>query len=99
MSGVQISGEPLEEAFDQQDELTDSLDEVLNDFPGPIDGGAAAREIAVLFQAAIEGMSNLADTHRALIAVARDVCQDLTLTDTQAADQLREIKQGFEDEG
>lgn len=96
MSHIQIAAEPLETSFDRQDELTDTLDRVLNDFPPPIDGGEASEMIAVLFQAAIEGMSNLADTHRALIAVARDVCEDLTVTDSQAAQELRDLERSFE---
>lgn len=96
MSDIQIAAEPLERAFDRQDELTEDLDRVLNGFPSAVDGGEASEMIAVLFQAAIEGMANLADTHRALIAVARDVCEDLTLTDSEAAQELRDLKQSFE---
>lgn len=95
MTEIQISADELERRLAHQDEMTDQLDRVLNGYPGPVDAGAASEFVAVLFQAAVEGATNLADTHRALIAVARDVCQDLSLTDSEAAAVLNDIKQEF----
>lgn len=92
MSGIEISAELVEERFVKQLDLVDQLDVVLNGFPDPVDGGAATMYITSLFQTAVEAHGNLADTHRALIGVARDVIRDFAHDDSAAADEIRDLK-------
>ena len=95
MTDIAVAHEVLEERFGKIEDLVDSLDGVLNGHPGPVDGGAAMEYIGVYFQTAVEGLGNLADTHRALIAVARDVIDELGQTDENAAATLSEMSAEF----
>lgn len=95
MTVIYHDGGALEERFTRHDGLVDGLDETIREFPPPVDGGAASEYIAVLFQSALEGMSNLADTHRALIAVARDVSREFGDTDEEVARVLRDLRESF----
>jgi len=95
MTDIAVAREVLEERFGKIEQLVDNLDGVLNGFPGPVDGGAAMDYIGVYFRTAIEGLGNLADTHRALTAVARDVINELGQTDENAASTLSDMADEF----
>lgn len=95
MTLISHDGDALDERFTRHDALVDALDETLGAFPAPVDGGAAAEYISGLFQSALEGMANLADAHRAFIAIARDVSRDLASNDDEAARALNELRESF----
>lgn len=95
MTEISVAREVLEERFTQLEQRVDDLDRELNSHPGPVDGGAAMEYISVFFQLAMEGAGNLADTHRALTAVARDVIDEIGQTDDEAAAILQDMAREF----
>lgn len=96
MSDINISAEVLKPRFDKQDELSDGIDRALQSVPQPVELGPAGDYIVTLFQTVLEGHRNLADTHRALIAVARDVLTDFAHNDAGGAQELRDLKTEIE---
>lgn len=77
-------------------ERVDAVDAALRKMPAMPDGGIASSMISFIAGAGAEAAGLGANTARLLGAVASDVVDDLTATDTRIAEELREMEKGLD---
>lgn len=97
MSEITVYREGMEETFARVLPLVDTIDTTLTAIPAAPDGGSATELIGFVMAAAAEAGGVAADSYRALIAIARDVMDDVANNDANAAEELRTLKQHVEE--
>ncbi|UTT52701.1 hypothetical protein [Microbacterium maritypicum] len=71
----------------------DESDTKLGEFPSTPDAGIATSIIALMASAGAEAAGVANDATRALSAVTHDVLNDLTLSNEEIADEIRDIEE------
>ena len=97
MSEISVSREGMEQTFARVLPLVDSLDTALAAIPAAPDGGIATEFIGLVMAAAADSAGVAADSYRALIAIARDVMDNLADNDENAAKEFMELKRQVEE--
>lgn len=97
MSEISVDRAGMEQTFARVLPLVDDVDTALGAIPTVPDGGTATEFIGLIMAAAAESAGVAADSYRALVAIARDVMDDLADNDDNAAKEFMELKRQVEE--
>lgn len=97
MTHIYLDRESMERRLADVTERVDAADAVIGRMADTPDAGIAASLVAFIASAGAEAAGLAADTARALSAIATDVIEDMSNTDSMIAEQLREVEQGLDD--
>lgn len=96
MSEIYVDRPGMELRLNTVLERVDAVDAAVGKMPAAPDGGIASSLIAFIGGAGAEATVLAADTARLLSAVALDVVEDLSATDSRIAEELREMEKDLE---
>jgi hypothetical protein len=95
MSEISVDQYGMERLLRAQNDAIDEIKKALDAMPGAVDGGMASAMIGLLMTNAAEVASVVAGPHRALVAIAADVLDDLGTTEQQVQDDIDQFRGGM----
>lgn len=96
MSEIYLDRTGMELRLNTVVDRIDEVDAALGKMPAVPDGGIASSMMAFIASAGAEAAGLAANTARLLSAVAMDVLEDMSATDTRIAQELREMEKDLE---
>ncbi|WP_449283328.1 hypothetical protein [Leucobacter sp.] len=97
MTHIYLDRESMERRLADVIERVDAADTAIGGMPDTPDAGIATSLVAFIASAGAEASGLAADTARALSAIAIDVIDDMSNTDSMIAEQLREVERELDD--
>lgn len=98
MTDIYVDREGLEIRLQEVVARIDESDASLADLPPTPDGGIASSLIALIASAGAEAAGVANDATRALAAITTDVLNDLTLTNEEMAEEIRDIEEELDEQ-
>lgn len=95
MTEISLDRDGAELILKKLEETASAIDGPLQALPAMPDGGLASSLIALITRTGAEAAGVVASSYHAFHAVATDVLDDMSLTEQDIAEELREFEAGF----